>query len=207
MKPPLSIAMVVASCMLVCGMRDASASGPVDIEIAARGTFGTNPSSSTANPLAFGVGARAGASLLGFYAGADFAYYFGSGSARFYEPNFNQYSATERSLKIGGDLGYGFQLAFLTVRPRVGLGDLVVSSSSTLVSSCRLCALTGVAGAPPSSQDDLYMEGAVTALVPIERYFLGADVELLVIPNPLNGSCCDELETAFTFGGQAGVRF
>lgn len=202
--------MAVAACMLVGGSRDAYALGPVDVEIAARGTYGTSPGGDAANPLGFGVGARAGASLLGFYAGADFAYYFGNGSARYSEPGFSEYSATERSVKIGGEVGYGVRLAFLTVRPRVGLGDLIVSSTSTLVSSCRYCSVTGAPGLPSSSADDFYIEGAVTALVPIDRYFLGADVELLVIPNPLNGfngPCCDAVQTAFTFGGQAGIRF
>ena len=195
------VAMGVAGGAIVSGARDASALGPVDVEVAADGSFGTNPSSSAANPLAFGAGARAGASMMGFYAGADLAYYFGRGTAN---AGFDS-KITEHALKVGGDLGYGFKIGPVTVRPHLGLGDLVISTS---VMRGPVCACQIVQVVPqPSEQNDVYIEGAVTALVPLDMFFVGANVEFLVLPNPSDGSCCDQLETAFTFGAETGIRF
>src|SRR5580692_6891662 len=59
---------------------DASALGPLDIEVAARLGVGTTPSnipSGATNPLGFGLGARAGVSIIGLYGGGSIDYYLG----------------------------------------------------------------------------------------------------------------------------------
>lgn len=201
MKPCLAVVAAIASGLLVSVAPDASAVGPVDLELGAKGGFGTNPTSSSANPLAFGLGARAGASMLGFYAGADVTYYFGIGTT-----SVSEYKISDWALKAGGDIGYGFKIAAVTIRPRLGVGDLIVTSNPTQTAPPCPCFISFPV-VRPSTQDYLYIEGGLTALVPIGMFFVGADIDFLVVPNPIVGSCCDELETAFTFDAQTGIRF
>jgi hypothetical protein len=199
MKPCLAVA-TIASGLLVSVARDASAVGPVDLEFGVKGGFGTNPTSSSANPLAFGLGARAGASMLGFYAGADATYYFGSGTT-----SFSEYKISDWALKAGGDIGYGFKIATVTIRPRLGVGDLIVTSNPTQTAPPCPCNIVFPV-VRPTTQDNFYIEGGMTALVPIGLFFVGADIDFLVV-YPIAGSCCDEMETAFTFDAQTGIRF
>ncbi len=192
-----------ASLALALAAPSARALGPVDIEVAATGGYGTNPTSTAASPLGPGIGARVGASMLGFYAGAQVAGYFGSGTA-----SVDGYKVTDSAVKVGGELGYGLRIATVTLRPRLGVGDLIVSTSPTRTEApCQLCQIV-VSVVRPSTQDDLYIDGGVTGLFALSRWFFaGADVDFLVIPNPIGGSCCDELETAFTVDAQLGARF
>jgi hypothetical protein len=201
MKPSLAVVVAFGSGLLVSVARDASAVGPVDVEIGAKGSFGTSPASSPPNPLAFGLGARAGASMLGFYAGADVTYYFGSGVAL-----VSGYKVSDWTLKAGGDVGYGFKIATVIVRPRLGVGDLIVTSNPTRTAPPCECNIVSPV-LRRSTQNDLYIEGGLTALVPMGRFFVAADGDFLVVPNPIAGSCCDDVETAFTFDAQAGIRF
>jgi hypothetical protein len=210
MKAGLTAAVAASCAPLVLMVRDASALGPVDVEVAALGSYGTNPSTTSAtNPLAFGVGARAGASMFGVYAGAEVAYSFGSGSSLLYDARYND-RLTQHAVKIGGEVGYSFRVAFLTIRPRLGAGDLLVSTAATKLGPPCPCDMIVFAPPVPSTQSDLYLEGAVGAFTPIpglDAVFVGLDAEFLVLPNPMYGECCDELETAFTFDAEVGLKF
>jgi hypothetical protein len=201
MKPCLAIVVAILFGSLVLAAGDASAVGPVDIEAGATASFGTNPASSPPNPLGFGLGARAGASMLGFYAGADVAYYFGSSTT-----TVSGYRASDWALKAGGDLGYDFKIATVIVRPRLGVGDLIVTSNPTRTAAPCQCNIVFFL-VRPSTHNDLYIEGGLTALVPMGMFFVATDADFLVVPNPIANSCCDELETAFTFDAQTGIRF
>jgi hypothetical protein len=58
--------------------RDAHALGPLDIEIAGKAGYGTNPDSGLGfNPLGVGLGGRAGLSIFGLYAGVNVVDYLG----------------------------------------------------------------------------------------------------------------------------------
>jgi hypothetical protein len=199
MKPCLAVA-AIALGLLLSVARDASALGPVDLELGVKGGYGTNPTSSPANPMAFGLGARAGASMLGFYAGADVTYYFGSGTI-----SYANYKISDRAIKAGGDIGYGFKIATVTIRPRLGVGDLIVTSNPTQTGPPCPCNIV-FAAVRPTTQDNLYFEGGLTALVPMGMFFVGADMDFLAV-YPVSDSCCDVMETAFTFDAQTGVRF
>jgi hypothetical protein len=171
---------------LACIPRDASALGPVDIELAAKAGGGTNPlggSGQPPNPLGFGLGARGGVSIVGIYVGANVLYYLGS-SETVLGSNLSVHS-----LLYGGELGYDIKVAILTIRPQVGVGNYTLSA-------------TGL-----SDQNNLYVEPGVTGLVSLGTLFVGADANALILPNmkQLDGS--SSTSAGFTLHGQVGVKF
>ena len=102
-KAYLVVASILAAGVaLLASPKQAHALGPLDLEIAARGGFGTNPSTLTGSPNALGpgIGARAGVSFLGLYGGLSFMYYFGE----------TKDGISVNSTMYGVDLGFGFKL-------------------------------------------------------------------------------------------------
>src|ERR1700716_3017857 len=109
----------------VCAPREARALGPVDLEIAGKVGAGTNPfGNGFPNPLGFGIGARAGVSLLGFYGGLGLMYYFGSGSSNV--PGAGG-GVSANSFLYGIEGGYGAKVGPLTLRGQLGLGSFTLS--------------------------------------------------------------------------------
>ena len=92
------VAVFVCGALLLAPL-DARAVGPVDVEIAAKVGYGTNPSSSPINPLGPGYGARAGVVFHRIYAGASFMHYLGDPSTAG--------NASQRADLFGVELGYG----------------------------------------------------------------------------------------------------
>ncbi len=182
--------------------RDAHALGPVDLEIGAKVGVGTNPISSNngsatagqsaPNPLGFGIGARGGVSILGFYGGVSLMYYFGS-SQNASVPGESG-SLSDHALMYGVEAGYGFTLAdILTIRPQIGIGNLTITASDNLSGV--------VSGGASASDSNLYLEPGVTGLVSLGGWFVGADANLLFLP----GSDYNTT-TAFTIHGQIGIK-
>jgi hypothetical protein len=170
--------------------RDAHAIGPVDVEAGARVGGGTSPFSSQPSPLGFGLGGRAGASFLGYYAGLSLMYYFGDKTN-----DASNVSRSEHAWFYGGELGYGTKLlGALTLRGTLGIGDVTVNYKGPL----------------PKDLNNLYLEPCFTALVSFGFLYVGADASVIVLPsigdpsNPTNGSSWD---AAFTAHGQLGVTF
>jgi len=181
---PLLVAAAAAVAVIGSVTRDAHALGPIDLELGAKVGAGTAPSNSgPINPLGFGLGGRGGVSFFGIYAGVDAMYYLGGSQT------IDGEKVSLHTVMYGLDLGYNFKIAILTIRPLLGIGNFVVSSS-------------------PSSgnESNLYLEPGVTALVSLGTLFVGADANLLVLPG-INGPTGSSTETAFTVHGQVGVRF
>jgi hypothetical protein len=83
---------------------------PIALELAARSGYGSD----TWN---FGIGGRAGVSVYGIYAGASIDYFFGGT-----KDTCGIEISHVHFLTYGGELGYGFKIGFLTIRPLLGLG-------------------------------------------------------------------------------------
>jgi len=176
--------------------RDAHALDAVDIEIAAKAGFATNPSSipnlNPPNPLGFGLGGRAGLAFKGgLYLGGNLMDYF-TGSQS--ETNVTcggtnacapiSASASIHVLMYGAEMGYGIKLFdLLTVRPQLGFGNAAFSES----------------GSP--STTIWYLEPGVTGLVDLGHLILGADVNMLVFPNT------NYDQGALSLHAQVGVKF
>jgi hypothetical protein len=183
-----SIFFLVAAACGVFGIESpAYALGPIDVEIGARGGYGSNPfKNDSVNPLGGGIGARAGVAFFNIYAGASLMYYFG-GSVTVPNPLTG---ATEKdsqtSFLYGLELGYNFKILFLTLRPQVGVGSYTVHDS-----------LNG------ASQDthNVYIEPRATALINIGLFYFGADVGVLLTPG------LTDSQAAFLVNGQAGIKF
>ncbi len=165
--------------------RDALALGPVDLEIAAKAGVGTSPGGTTPNPLGFGLGARAGVSLLGLYGGLAFMYYLGDSDP----------VTSVHALTYGVEGGFGSKLlGLVTIRGQVGVGnytetvDLKVPSVS-------------------SSHSSLYVEPGVTGLVTLGPLLVGADANILILPSRTRPDLKSSTDTAFTLHGQVGVVF
>ena len=95
----------------------------------------------------------------------------------------------------GFEAGYNWKIAILTIRPQVGIGNSALTYS--------------VSGAPArlGNTSDLYVEPGVTGLVSLGVLFVGADANILILPNISQPSGDKGTETAFTLHGQLGVRF
>jgi len=180
---PLLAAAAIAAALTGSVAGDAHALGPIDLEVAAKAGAGTNPSSGPINPLGFGLGGRAGVSFFGIYGGVDVMYYLGGSQSVAGE------SVSAHTLMYGLDLGYNFKLTILTIRPQLGLGNFTVTSNPGGFSA-----------------SNLYLEPGVTGLVSFGTFFVGADANLLVLPN-VKTDTGNSTQTAFTIHGQVGVRF
>jgi hypothetical protein len=166
--------------------RNASALGPVDVEVAAKVGGGTNPISVPSNgmgpgapqlnALGFGLGARAGASFSGFYGGLSFMDYLGS------HGNDGQ---SMKTVLYGVEAGYNFGVPLFTLRPQLGVGNYTVTQSESY------------------STSSLYFEPGLTALVSFGLLIVGADLNLLYLW-PSGGWTS---QPAFTAHGQVGVKF
>jgi hypothetical protein len=173
---------------------EAHALGPVNIEVGAKAGYATSPSGDLAlNPLGIGIGARGGVEFLGgIYAGLSTMYYFG-GSNDNIAPNV---SGSTHSFMYGVEAGYGFHFLIVTIRPQLGLGNLTFSSSAT------------VDGNSSSASDShIYLEPGVTGLVSLGLVYVGADVNLLVIPGVDQGDGNSKTYASFAMNGEVGVRF
>jgi hypothetical protein len=190
------IASVALGVATVAFTRDAHASDPIRIEVGAKFGGATNPSWSTwgTDPLALGVGGRAGLTFAGgFYAGGSFMYYLGTTEGVASPCTVSSYSCPELSIAlhtvmVGAELGYGITLFdLLTVRPQVGVGNATVSANSSDGTS--------------QSASFWYLEPGVTGLLVFGAIFLGADGNALLFPSVQNSWA------GFSLHVQAGVRF
>ena len=184
--------------------RDARALGPVDLEVGAKVGMGTNPigakngAPDAPNPLGFGLGGRAGVSILGLYGGVQLMYYLGSSQDE--SVGGSTLSVKEHSLLYGIEAGYGITLLdLLTIRPQLGIGNYTLSGSAS-----------GSAGgisvdASSQSRSNLYLEPGVTGIVSLGMWFVGADANLLILPGFDVGPNYDA-KVAFTLHGQIGIK-
>jgi hypothetical protein len=198
---PLGLAAVLAATTVIATTRDASALGPLDLEIGAKAGVGTAPSSwqsGAPNPLGFGLGGRAGVAIMGIYGGVNFVYYFGGSEGNVPIPiGGGTASLSVHSMMYGVEAGYGFTLLdMLTIRPQVGLGNFTMTTSF---------------GSSLSRDDsNVYVEPGVTAFVTVPGlgWFVGADANLLVLPGIKDGTNGQSnTDTAFTLHGQIGYKF
>ncbi len=199
----LSICGALATALLIlASTSDAHALGPVDVEVGAKVGYATNPeSSSPNNPYGLGLGARGGVVFLGgIYAGLNFMYYTGASNT------VAGIKFSEHAVQYGLEAGYGFKIAILTLRPQVGFGNLTFSTS---VDSSGAPAGLTAAGAPSSSY--FYLEPGVVALVSLGLIYVGADLNLLLVPSVsstnANGQSTSNTETSASFHAQVGVKF
>src|SRR5580700_3511933 len=87
-----------AALLTLLSTSPAKALGPVDLEIAGKAGY----ASGSNFPTNFGFGGRAGVSFLGLYGGLNLVEY------------------PFHVLTYGGEVGYGFKISFITLRPLVG---------------------------------------------------------------------------------------
>jgi hypothetical protein len=166
--------------------RPARALGPVDLEFGARGGIATKPDSGPASPFGLGLGARAGISVFSIYGGVSLMHYFGT-SADLPAPRgavTSRYSST----LLGVELGYNITIIpKLLLRPQLGVGSVAFSFGED------------------SSQSHLYLEPGVTLLLLLGNLYLGADANVLAVPNVERDG--DRTFAALTVHAQIGLRF
>jgi hypothetical protein len=178
--------------------REAHAVGPLDIEVAPKFGYGSNPGSGGFgfDALSIGLGGRAGVSIFGIYGGINVVDYLGGTQPLFPCPTPGEVGcgggASGHTLMYGGEFGYGFKLKLVTIRPQMGVGRSVAY---------------GLA-----QNGGLYLEPGVTVLLSLGLVFLGFDANLAFFPDATE--TVDDSETvhtgltlAFTFHLQTGVRF
>ena len=97
------------------------------------------------------------------------------------------------SLQYGIDVGWGFNLTVLKIRPLLGIGNISSSVSADGI------------GLPSASS--LYIEPGVTVLIPLGLLYIGADANYLYITSASQGDGTSKGEGAVTIHGQVGVQF
>jgi hypothetical protein len=189
----VTFASVAAAVAALSYSGTAHALGPLDIEIAARVGYATNPSSSdfSTNPYGFGLGGRAGVSIFGIYGGISGIYYLG-GSETVLGTSVSLHTAME-----GFEAGYTLPIPFVKIRPLVGIGNSTI---------------TGSGGGVSQSSSNLYLEPGVLVFVPIGILTVGADINALILPSVdtgfnSNGSNTTKAYVSPSFHAQVGVRF
>ncbi len=184
---------------ILCVTRNARALGPVDLELGGKIGVGSNPNSSGPNPLGFGLGARGGISLAGFYGGASVIYYFGS--SQDVTAGGVSLSESVHSLLYGFEGGYGVKLLdLLTLRAQLGIGNATFTASASGQAG-------GATGGGSVSNSNLYLEPGAVAMVSLGSWFVGGDANVLILPGIQDTSGQSTTETAITFHGQIGWVF
>jgi hypothetical protein len=165
----------------------ADALGPVDIEIGARAGGVAGPVA----PLGFGIGGRGGVSISGLYAGIDVIDYLGAtapcggckGPGVVGAPGV--INESQSALLYGFEAGYNLKVSLVTIRPQLGLGDVLLSR----------------AGVDAGVSSNVYFEPGVVGLVSLGVFFVGADVGALFLPTAPGSRLW------LTVHGQIGVTF
>jgi hypothetical protein len=181
----------------------------LDLELAERLGWSTNPSSGSGNPLGFGIGGRAGLGFNGHYLGVEFMYYLGS----YYANGTGVVGAEEwvsyNAVMCGFELGHDFKVRSVTFRPLLGLGALAAPTNWRFVDTCPHCAVAGTAGqnaGNPLTSNSLYLEPGMTVLFSFGAFLLGIDASLLVLPSQKSVSGGSATDIALTVHLQAGAR-
>jgi hypothetical protein len=201
MLKTLSLFLVTSSVVLavLSTTTKASALGPVDIEVAAKVGFGTNPTGYAPNPLGFEAGGRAGISFFGFYGGVTGSYNLGGTTQGAGTMSGVVGPQTLRSYQLGVELGYGFKIPFirLVIRPQVGIGNYTYTPSGS-----GQCDPT----APCISSSFVYVEPGILAMFTFGHLIAGVDVNAFILP-AVTADTGTVTDVAFTAHAQIGVRF
>jgi hypothetical protein len=131
--------------------------------------------------MGFGIGGRAGAAFHGIYGGVSAIYYVGSSDREGCSSalgvglmcNMSTYKVSTHSYQYGVDVGYGYTVFILTIRGQLGIGDYGLSGTVDGVTSS-------------STKDYSYLEPALVGIVSLGTFFVGADVDTLLLPNGPN---------------------
>jgi hypothetical protein len=179
---PLVLASSTAALLMLTMERPAYALGPIDLEIAAKVGYGSND-------LGVGLGGRAGVSFFGLYGGVSVIDYLGKSQTESPGPS----PFTRHSFLYGGEVGYGIKISLLTIRPLVGFGDAIFSSS--------------IPGS--SSSGSFYIEPGGLIQLAFGHLIVGVDAGCLIFTNGPSASAtgASEVTEAFTIHGQVGVKF
>jgi hypothetical protein len=184
---------------IVSAAADAHALGPLSLELGAKAGVGTNPDSGNPNPLGFGIGGRGGVSIMGLYGGVNVMYYLGSSQTESILGTSE--SVSVHTLLYGVEGGYGLTLLnLLTLRAQLGIGDAAVTGSGNV-------SAPGVSGGGSKTNNGLYLEPGVVGMVSLGMWFVGADLNALILTDFNNGSGNSSTKTAMTLHGQLGVTF
>jgi hypothetical protein len=180
----LLVPAIATGLVLLSVPRVAHALGPVSVEVAARGGVASSPTKDQPNPLGWGIGGRAGVSIFSFYGGLSLMYYFGGKAS---QPSVD---TSNHTLMYGIEGGVNIGVPFVTIRPQVGIGDFSVSASCSSDS-----------GPTCTGGSNLYIEPGVVALVSLGQLLVGADADLLFVPN------LDSAKVAVAGNLQVGAKF
>jgi hypothetical protein len=192
----LALSFTAASALVA---HDANAAGPIDFEIAAKAGFGTTPGGGSGpNPLGFGLGGRAGLSIIGLYGGVSLINYFGESQAAAF------LSTSAHTLMYGVEGGYGSKYGPLTLRAVVGVGNASETVDVTCPSQCPVT----ITIHSPGTQNNLYVEPGAMAMLALGTVTVGADANILILPSWTDTSSGkSSLDAAFTVHGQLGLKF
>jgi hypothetical protein len=166
-----ALAFVATTCGAASAARDAQGAIPIDVEVGPRIGVGTDPSVGIVDPIGFGFGVRGGVIFRNIYLGGTVTYYFVN-----HTNNGSTLTATN-ALQVGAEAGYGVTFSILTIRPQLGVGNISFNDSVETATPDH--------GAQSNSDTIgyFYLEPGVVGLVSFGLFYVGADVNLLILPN------------------------
>lgn len=176
---------------------------PLAVEAGGRFGYGTNPNSDVPNPLAVGFGARGGVEVFQkLYVGGNVMYYFGSTADTPLGATPSNISTSTHTLLIGLEAGYSLHISALIIRPQLGFGDASLTSFANFNGTSNNPGTT--VGNFSVTNQRFYLEPGLVGLVTLGPIYVGADVNLLFIPDaePSTG----DAYSSFAFGAQLGIR-
>jgi hypothetical protein len=206
-KTPLLLVGSAIAASTLAVSTEAHALGPLSLEVALNAGYGSDPDSNDLfNPLGVGLGGRAGVSIMGFYGGLDGEYYLGGSKDLPTGVGSSTYNLSIHALKYGAQLGYNLGIPFITIRPQLGLGNItftVCCGEATAIVGGVPMTIT----APSQDSSSFYLEPGVVGMITFGMYFVGADVNALVMTGFKDVNNNTSIKTSLTAHGQIGLTF
>ena len=230
MRPRRNLVLIAAGAALVVNARvgraqedydfpdDRSAPTPVPVvdtsprtppvyvfELGGRAGFATVPIRGGVNPFGPGLGARAGLVLSNVYFGATVMSYFGDSDG----------GATDQALLFGLEAGYGIHVGpYFTLRPQLGLGDMILSHTEPPPATGRVDVVTSASGSGGGALSttthvaNIYLQPALIGQVAWQNYFVALDLSIVAVPGITYGPAPAEATTwlSYSLGAQVGFR-
>jgi hypothetical protein len=190
------------------------ASAANEWELAALVAYASPPIHGGTTPFGAGFGGRLGRGTSGLYAGLRGAYFLGG----------TDIDVTDRAILGGAELGWSFRVGHLVLRPLVGAGGVRVTHVDPSQGGIANGAPTGggrrfgggdgpdvVSGASASnggtSVFSFWVSPALTALLVLDDFFVGADAGLLVLPSIQYAGAVPATWVSSSVGAELGLRF
>jgi hypothetical protein len=173
-------------------------------EAAGRAGFTTAPIRGGVNPFGLGFGGRIGFDFWRLYLGASFMSHLGGSDT---------VGATDQALLFGLELGYNGRIGrYLTLRPMLGVGDVILSHTEPIVGSADV--VTSASGSSSAGAlaittevKNVYLEPGLAAIFASGHFSSALRVSAVVVPGIIYGAAPAEETTWVSYSVELQLGF